>query len=131
MIRFSLLSTWLNNSDIDFNLDTSLVIPVAQTKSTNASDESEPNLARWSCITCEILSLVTFKYFRAIYLCNSSEFWPTYLIKIALSEDNVDTNPTSEQCNYLFKSRALKCLCAVTDEETIVKLTKGSYTEFL
>lgn len=76
---------------------------------------------------------MTFKCFRAIYLCNSgnSDFWATYLSKIALSEDNVESLENSEQNSNSFKSKGLKCLCAISDEETIVKLTKGTYTEFL
>lgn len=133
LIRYNLLNTWLKSSDMDVDFDTSIVFPMGQTRRESVSDESDPNLKRYVLISF-LISLQIFNslfiYFRAIYLCNSGDpgFWIKFLIKVGLNEEGVEN---SEQSNNLLKSKALKCLCAITDEETIVRLTKGTFSEFL
>nr|CAI5837505.1 unnamed protein product [Callosobruchus analis] len=108
-IRFDLLQSSLKNSATSADMDSSLYIPnmIGQTCSISEND-------------------INVK--RAIYLCKSGnpEVFQDYLIKVTIEETENDV-----QESFSFKAKALKCLCAITDEETVTKLTKVSYTEIL
>lgn len=67
-----------------------------------------------------------------MYVCSSGDvsFWQAYLLKVGLNEDLQD-DVDSEQRSYLFKARALKCFCAISDINTITVLTEISYKGFL
>lgn len=63
-------------------------------------------------------------------MCTSGDvtFWQTYLLKVGLNEEEVTD---SEQMSLSFKAKALKCFCAISDVDTITRLTGISYKEFL
>ncbi|CAG9812993.1 unnamed protein product [Phaedon cochleariae] len=107
-IRSNLLNHWLNSSDI-IDLDSTVSMPTVSVQSNEC--ESDDNLK------------------RATYMCSTSdiEYWQTYLLKIGLFEDDVKE---TEQKSLSFKAKALKCFCAITDEEKISQMTKLTYTEF-
>lgn len=77
--------------------------------------------------------------FRAMYLCTSGDmsFWQHYLLNIGLDEqtqqDNISEMDTtiSDNNNFSFKARALKCFCAITDEGAIKQLTNLTSDELL
>nr|CAH7754907.1 unnamed protein product [Callosobruchus chinensis] len=108
-IRFDLLQNWLKNSAISADIDSSFYVPnmIGQTCSIPEND-------------------INVK--RAIYLCKSGnpEFFQSYLIKVTIEETENDI-----QESFDFKAKALKCLCAITDEDTVTTLTRVSYTEIL
>ncbi|CAH1987145.1 unnamed protein product [Acanthoscelides obtectus] len=108
-LRFKLLQDWLKNSYMSIDTDSSFYVPnmIGQTSSIPINDSNVK---------------------RAIYLSKSGnlEFYQDYLIKVTIEEPE-----TGVQESFDFKAKALKCLCAITDERTVTKLTKVSYTEIL
>lgn len=82
------------------------------------------------CNFVDLLNKTILFIYRAIYMCSNGKknFWEAYLLQVGLNDDNT---PGKEQKSMSCKAKALKCFCAITDEETIATLTKVSYTEFL
>ncbi|KAJ8978820.1 hypothetical protein NQ317_018911 [Molorchus minor] len=108
-IRYNLLTRWLtiSSTDIDFDSTTTVIFP-GVAKTSNIGDD---NLK------------------RATYLCSSEKsFWQPYVLKVGLNDDNPGD---SEHNNFAFKAKALKCFCAISNIETITRLTEGSYKDIL
>ncbi|XP_023312485.1 kinetochore-associated protein 1-like [Anoplophora glabripennis] len=107
-IRYNLLNHWLCSSSNEVDFDSTLAITSIAKLDTNTDDNLK----------------------RATYICLSGDksFWQTYLLKAGVNEDDV---ADSEQRNLSFKAKALKCFCAISDVDTIIRMTDGDYNEFL
>uniref|UniRef100_A0A6P7F6M5 Kinetochore-associated protein 1 n=1 Tax=Diabrotica virgifera virgifera TaxID=50390 RepID=A0A6P7F6M5_DIAVI len=111
-IRKDLLHRWLNSSYLELDTETySCFMP--NMSSAPKINNDEDNLK------------------RAIYICSSGnpKDWQSYLLGVGINEEDEDEE--GKQNKFSFKTKALKCFCAIADEETIVTLTKLSYNEFL
>ncbi|CAG9834311.1 unnamed protein product [Diabrotica balteata] len=110
-IRKDLLHRWLNSSYLELDMDTSCFMPNMSSAPKINNDEDYLK--------------------RAIYICSSGDpkDWQSYLLGVGVNEEDEDEE--GKQNKFSFKAKALKCFCAIADEETIVTLTKLSYNEFL
>ncbi|KAG5873673.1 hypothetical protein JTB14_013339 [Gonioctena quinquepunctata] len=107
-IRLELLNNWLSNSSV-VDLDTTTIFPPNILRQVE-NFENNDNLK------------------RSTYICGSGEIemWQAHLWKVGMNEE-----VGNEQKSLSFKAKALKCLCAVTDEEKIAELTDITYEQFM
>lgn len=105
--RVALINEWLANSkEIDFD---STIKLFAEYEPEFDADVTANNMK------------------RAAYLCSGEdiEWWRNYLLRKGLTE----VPPESK--NYAYRSRALTCLCMITDPTSILELSGSQKDELL